>query len=219
MAIGTVGASAQSIEPGRDGSEGGERRMPPMDRQMQRPSTYQQVDEVRKALGLDNKQFEKVYSAYKKYNKAIYGDESSTSNAPMRGPRPGGGPGGGGMGGPGGGGMGGPGGGGMGGPGGGGMGGPGGGGFGGPGGDMQAPPSDNAKKDAKPMTEKEMEKQRKKMEKQEQKLQKSMLKVLKDEGLYDKWLTIRERQLPMAPGKGPNDGDRAPQPQPREDKQ
>lgn len=37
--------------------------------------TYRQVDEVRNALGLDHKQFEKVYKAYQKYNKEVFGSE------------------------------------------------------------------------------------------------------------------------------------------------
>ncbi len=164
-------------------------------RPMSRPSTYQQVDDVRNKLGLDHNQFDKVYQAYNKYNNAIYGDESSSSQS-FGGGRPQGGPGGGGPGGPGGGGMGGPGGGGMGGPGG-GMG-PGGGGQPPQGGGM-APSASASQPKMEPKNEKEMEKLRKKMDKQEQKLQKTMRKVLGSDELYDRWLKIRQQQLPMPP--------------------
>ncbi|MDE6638318.1 MAG: hypothetical protein K2K32_08815 [Muribaculaceae bacterium] len=56
-------------------------------------STYDQVDEVRKQLNLDHSQFEKVYSAYEKYNKAVFGNQTTgmTMPAPPAGGRPGGG--------------------------------------------------------------------------------------------------------------------------------
>lgn len=59
---------------------------------MQQPSTYEQVDEVRKQLNLDHSQFEKVYSAYEKYNKAIFGNQSNSiaMPTPPAGGRPGG---------------------------------------------------------------------------------------------------------------------------------
>jgi hypothetical protein len=162
--------------------------------QHQQMSVYDQADEIRNRFGLDYKQFDKVYSAYNKFNTAIFGDE--TSSSAMGGGMPGrmGGPGGG-MGGPGGG-MGGPGGG-MGGPGG-GMGGPGGG-MGGPGGGMGTRPdfsaSSNRPKVAQPMTEKELQKRQKKITKQEEKLEKSMRKVLTDESQYHEWLKMRQEQL------------------------
>lgn len=42
-----------------------------------RPTVYAQVDEVRKELKLDQKQFDKVYSAYEKFDKAVFGDSDS----------------------------------------------------------------------------------------------------------------------------------------------
>lgn len=44
---------------------------------MQPQSTYEQADEVRKQLNLDHSQFEKVYSAYEKYNNAVFGNQSN----------------------------------------------------------------------------------------------------------------------------------------------
>ncbi|MDE6843932.1 MAG: hypothetical protein K2J24_10450 [Muribaculaceae bacterium] len=38
---------------------------------------YAQVDEVRKELKLDQKQFDKVYSAYEKFDKVVFGDSDS----------------------------------------------------------------------------------------------------------------------------------------------
>lgn len=58
---------------------------------MQPQSTYDQVDEVRKQLNLDHSQFEKVYSAYEKYNKAVFGNQSNGMGMPVP---PGGHPGG-----------------------------------------------------------------------------------------------------------------------------
>jgi hypothetical protein len=169
-------------------------------RPRERKTVYEQVDELRNKFGLNSKQFDKTYSAYDKFHKAIFGDDSSTMV--MGGGMPGGGgmggPGGGGMGGPGGGGMGGPGGGGMGGPGGGGMGGPGGGGMGGPGG-MGGRPNFSAtsprNKMQEPMTEKDMQKLQKKIAKQEEKLEKSMRKVLTDDDQYNEWLAMRQEEL------------------------
>lgn len=37
-------------------------------------STFDLVDEVRDSIGLDSKEFDKVYSAYEKYSKTVYGD-------------------------------------------------------------------------------------------------------------------------------------------------
>lgn len=48
----------------------------------QPPSTYDQVDEIRNELNLDHSQFEKVYSAYYKYNKAVFGDKASGMRMP-----------------------------------------------------------------------------------------------------------------------------------------
>jgi hypothetical protein len=177
-----------------------------------RPSTFDQVDHIRKELGLTQKQFEKVYSAYSKYNKAVYGDEpfSGMGGGMPQGGRGGmGGPGGG-MGGPGGG-MGGPGGG-MGGPGG-GMGGPGGG-MGGPGGGFgggrpEGMSSNTGNKAPKEMTEKELEKRRKKLEKQEQKLEKSMRKALNSDDLFGRWQEMHEKQKPHGgPGMPPQPFDK-----------
>ena len=55
----------------------------------QRPSTYEQADEVRTTLHLDHKQFEKVYSAYEKYNKAVFGSENQGMPMPPTGGHPG----------------------------------------------------------------------------------------------------------------------------------
>jgi hypothetical protein len=147
-------------------------------------STFQQVDKIRKALNLDQKQFEKAYKAYESYNKAIFGDSNQSGpSMPMGGGRRGG------MGGPGGG---------MGGPGG-GMGGPGGG-MGGPGGDMGGQRPDMSQdqgsmpKPPKEMSEKDMEKLHKKMQKQETKLRKSMRKLLKDDSVYARWEEMRQAE-------------------------
>jgi hypothetical protein len=177
-----------------EGSEQ-QRPMPPMGGG--RPSTYDQTTALRQQLSLTDKQFDKVYQAYSKYNKAVFGEEfESSSSSPFGGGMPSGGPGGG-MGGPGGG-MGGPGGG-MGGPGG-GMGGPGGG-MGGPGmgggrPDMGSSSSSSAHKDGGPkqLSEKEIAKLQKTITKQEEKLQKSMKKILKSDDLYNQWLTIRQKE-------------------------
>ena len=54
-------------------------------------STYELADEVRVKLNLDHSQFEKVYSAYEKYNKSVFGDQYSGMNMPAHpaGGRPG----------------------------------------------------------------------------------------------------------------------------------
>jgi hypothetical protein len=158
-------------------------------------STFQQVDKIRKALNLDQKQFEKVYKAYETYNKAIFGDSNQAAPSGMRG----GGPRGGGMGGPGGGGMGGPGGGGMG-PGGGGMGGPGGGMGPGNGGGRPDMDQNSGSRPTPPkeMSEKDMEKLQKKMQKQEEKLSKSVRKAIKDDATFTQWQEMR-RQETMPP--------------------
>jgi hypothetical protein len=151
---------------------------------------------------LDHSQFDKVYTAYDKYNKALFGDNSQ-SGAPRGGMGgPGGGPGGrGGMGGPGGG------------PGGGGFGGPGGGGFGGPGG---APGGNNMERPSNKSNDKfDVEKYEKNKVKQEEKLCKSMKKLFKKTPeLYEGWLEIRSQQLermtpPMSerPDFDPNNND------------
>lgn len=54
-------------------------------------STYELVDEVRKELNLDRSQFEKVYSAYEKYNKTVFGEVDKKDGMPA--PPPGGMPG------------------------------------------------------------------------------------------------------------------------------
>ncbi len=135
-----------------------------------RPSTYEQVDTVRNLLGLSSRQFDKVYSAYDKYNKAIFGDPDQQRRGPMgggMGPGRGMGPGHGmgpgrGMG-------------------------PGPGNFGG--GDFrgQGPRGPRAV---------DLEKLEKKKLKQEEKLCKTMQKIFKDSTHhYDRWLEIRETQL------------------------
>jgi hypothetical protein len=158
----------------------------PEGRPQERVSTFQQVDKVRKALNLDQKQFEKVYKAYESYNKTIYGDSEQASFGPR-----------GGMGGPGG-----------------GMGGPGGpGGMGGPGGGMGAPSgerpdmsqgSNNRPTPPKEMSEKDMEKMQKKMQKQEEKLTKSVKKAIKDDAKFAEWQKMRQKELmPPKPDQKP----------------
>lgn len=51
-----------------------------------RPDTFEQVDSVRNVLGLDHKQFEKVYAAYNKYNKAVFGEEQARPSGERRPP-------------------------------------------------------------------------------------------------------------------------------------
>jgi hypothetical protein len=143
-------------------------------------STFQQVDKIRKALNLNQKEFEKVYKAYETYNKAIYGDSNQASFG--GGPR-------GGMGGPHGG---------MGGPGG-GMGGPGGG-MGGPGNMSGERPNMSQDSNSRPtppkeMSEKDLEKMHKKMQKQEDKLSKSIRKVIKDDSKFAQWQQLRQEEI------------------------
>ena len=140
------------------------------------PSTFEQVQEIREAIGLEQKEFDKVYSAYAKFNKKLFGDESGAQSKPesMRGDmRRGGGPGR---------------------PGGpqGGMG-PGGRGPGGPGG---MPPGEMNGRDRQPQKKPvDLEKLEKEKTKQEQKLEKSMQKIFKNSpGKYDQWLKIRYTQ-------------------------
>jgi hypothetical protein len=177
-----------------------EQRMP------ERKSSFEQADYLRGKLGLSDKQFSKVYDAYTKYNKAVFGGEPfSSSNSGSQGGRPQGGPGGGRMGG-GPGGQGGPGGGmmgggpgGQGGPGGGMMGG-GPGGQGGPqGGDFKDAPQGERPDMPKQLSEKDIEKRMKNMEKQEQKLAKTMKKTLGNDALYNQWLEYHESQKPHKP--------------------
>ncbi len=158
----------------------------PMGRQPQ--STYEQADDVRKQLNLDHSQFEKVYSAYEKYNKAVFGDQSNgmTMPAPPAGGRPGGH-----MGNP-------PGNGGR--PG----NGPGfnGGRHGAPHGEHpdfkgQRPdrPGNDAHNGIGPKPE-DFQKMEKKRAKQEEKLVKSMQKLFKkDPAIFSKWQAIRNEQL------------------------
>ena len=141
------------------------------------PSTFEQVQEIREAIGLEQKEFDKVYSAYAKFNKKLFGDESGAQSKPesMRGDmRRGGGPGR---------------------PGGpqGGMG-PGGRGPGGPGG---MTPGEMNGRDRQPQKKPvDLEKLEKEKTKQEQKLEKSMQKIFKNSpGKYDQWLKIRYTQL------------------------
>lgn len=157
------------------------------------PSTYDQVDGMRKELNLDHSQFEKVYSAYDKYNKAVFGDKSlemgmpqpPVGGRPAPGNHPGGGhPGGspdfrGGM----------------------------------PGGhpDFNGPrpehPGNDPIKGMGPAPE-DMQKMKKNRAKQEEKLVKSMKKIFKkDPATFEKWQQIRREQLksmfrmPPAPGR------------------
>ncbi len=172
----------------------------PQQQPQQRPTTFEMVDGVRNALKLDHKEFDKVYSAYQKYNKSVFGDENTMSIGGMGGPGAGPRGGGGGMGRPGG--MGGPGGGGPGGmgrPG--GMGGPGG---GGPGGDFSRD-NDRNNKNFNP------EKFEKTKTKAEEKMCKSIKKIFKKEPeKYQLWTKLRDEQLkqlfPEPPHKpNPND--------------
>ena len=156
-----------------------------------RPSTYDQADAVRKEFGLTDKQFSKVYDAYSKYNKAVFGEEfSQASGTSQQGQRPQGAPGTGGMRR--------------------GMGGPGGGMGGGPQGmpqgdfsemqgEQQQRPARQRPTEQKPLTDKEIAKREKTMEKQEQKLMKSMRKILGTEDLYNSWLAMRQKQMPPMP--------------------
>lgn len=87
-----VNASAQ--EPGPVPQE--MHQMP----KIQRPSTFDLADEARNEIGLEHKEFDKVYAAYHKFIKKVFGDDSNTGapREPMHmgrghgpGPRPGGG--------------------------------------------------------------------------------------------------------------------------------
>ena len=135
-----------------------------------RPSVYDQADEVRKELKLDQKQFSKVYSAYEKFEKAVFCDSGSRTSGFGR---PSGEDHG--------------------------KGGPGGGAHGGPGMGAQGdrPPHDgmsgsNNRKQLPP----DLEKLEKTKSKQEEKLDKSMKKLFKKNNeLYEKWKTLREAQL------------------------
>ncbi|MDE6478833.1 MAG: hypothetical protein K2L45_01080 [Muribaculaceae bacterium] len=156
---------------------------------MQPQSTYEQVDEIRKQLNLDHSQFEKVYSAYDKYNKAIFGNQSNgmTRAVPPTGGRPGGSmgnrPGNGGPGnGPG---------------------------FGGGhhGGHQGGHPDFNGQRHGRPGNDnpkepspkpEDIKKMEKNRAKQEEKLVKSMQKIFKkDPAAFSKWQTIRNEQLKM----------------------
>ncbi len=176
-----------------DGHPDMERRMP------SRPTVFDLVSEIRKNIGLDQKEFDKVYSAYEKFNKSVFGDDDSNLPAGGPGMRPGGGgPGGGRMGGGPGGGM--PGGGG---PGGGRMGG-GPGGHGGPSGAPQDMKSSDKKSD-KNFDPVKFEKTKAKAE---EKLCKAVKKVFKKEPeKYSRWLEMRNQQLdrlfPQPPHGGP----------------
>ena len=141
------------------------------------PSTFEQVQEIREAIGLEQKEFDKVYSAYAKFNKKLFGDESGAQSKPesMRGDmRRGGGPGrpGGPQGGMGPGGR-------------------------GPGGPAGMPPGEMNGRDRQPQKKPvDLEKLEKEKTKQEQKLEKSMQKIFKNSpGKYDQWLKIRYTQL------------------------
>lgn len=145
----------------------------------QPPSTYDLVDGMRKELNLDHSQFEKVYAAYDKYNKAVFGDKTSgrpqppVSGRPAPGNQhgsghPGGGPGFGG-------------------------GGP----AGHPGlkGSRPEHPGNDAVKGNVPAPA-DIQKMEKKRAKQEEKLVKSMKKIFKkDPVTFERWLQIRSEQL------------------------
>lgn len=167
-----------------------------------RPSAFDLTNQVKNDLGLDQKQFEKIRSAYEKYNNTVFGNDAGP-NLPAGGPgmKGGGGPGGRPGGGPGG----------MGGPG----GGKGPGGMGGrPGGQGGAPY--DMKANNKP-ADKDFDpaKFEKTKTKAEDKLCKTVKKVLKKEpAKYNKWLEIRNQQLKrlfpqpprdQEPGKNPNE--------------
>lgn len=148
--------------------------MPP--RQIQRPSTFELVDEVRNSMRLDNKEFDKVYSAYEKYNKSVFGDATGNIHHSMpQGPTPGRN---GGMSGS------------VGGPG----GGPGHGGMGQPHGRFGGHEAGVHHADKpKPV---DMEKLEKNRTKAEEKLCKEMKKIFKKKaGAYERWLDIRNQQL------------------------
>lgn len=156
---------------------------------MQPQSTYEQADEVRKLLNLDHQQFEKVYSAYEKYNNAIFGNQSNgmkmpappaggypggpMGNRPGNGGRPGNGPG-----------------------------------FGGghPGGQPGGGhPDFNGQRPGRPGNDnsngvgpkpEDIKKMEKKRAKQEEKLVKSMQKIFKKDPIaFSKWQEIRNQQL------------------------
>ncbi len=138
-----------------------------------RPNTFEQVDSIRNIMALDRKQFEKLYSAYEKYNKAVFGADSPGPDNGQRPPRREG------MGG-------------HGGPGGhGGMGGPRGGGQRGgfQGGDFDAQKG-RVPRHIDPAKLEETK------AKQEEKLSKEVKKLFKNEpAKYDRWMEIRTRQL------------------------
>lgn len=151
------------------------------------PTVFELVDEVRDSIGLDTKEFDKVYSAYDKYNKKVFGEDSPMAGIGQmpHGRRPGGRPG---MGGPGGG-MG------MGGPGGGmGRGGMGRGGMGMPPSGMNGQGFDMSKLPKKePIDWDKFEKTKRK---EEEKLCKNIKKVFKkNPDKYVQWLAIRDQQL------------------------
>ncbi|MDE7346028.1 MAG: hypothetical protein K2N48_04705 [Muribaculaceae bacterium] len=170
---------------------------------LQPQSTYEQADEVRKQLNLDHSQFEKVYSAYDKYNKAIFGSQSDGMTMPA--PPPGGRHGGQmgnrpGNGGPG--------------------NGPG---FGGghPGAHQGGHPDFNGQRPGRPGNgnpngvgpkPEDIQKMEKKRAKQEEKLVKSIQKIFKkNPEAFSKWQTIRNEQLKKmfqllpAPGRNPEE--------------
>lgn len=145
-----------------------------------RPSTYELVNELRDSVGLTSKEFEKIYAAYEKYDKNVYGNsDTQPSRGGIGHPPMGGGPSHGGPGGPGG-----------------GM--PGGGGDFGHHGDgrpdgMPGGASEFGGQNRKAV---DIEKLEKEKIKQEEKLGKTVKKLFKNEPeKYMKWLEIRDRQL------------------------
>jgi hypothetical protein len=59
----------------------------------------------------------------------------------------------------------------------------------------------SSQSDSKAPSQEDMEKFKKKMDKQEQSLQKTMRKILGDDATYNRWLQIRQTQIPGAPKK------------------
>ena len=76
FAVPTISSQEQT------GNEPHPQQMPPHENHPTKPSTYDQVDSVRNIMNLDHDLFEKIYSAYDKYNKAVFGDNSRQQSSP-----------------------------------------------------------------------------------------------------------------------------------------
>lgn len=76
FAVPTISSQEQT------GNEPHHQQMPPHENHPTKPSTYDQVDSVRNIMNLDHDLFEKIYSAYDKYNKAVFGDNSKPQSSP-----------------------------------------------------------------------------------------------------------------------------------------